>query len=376
MILEIKNMWKLKYYDIDNGPDWVGLENEDWFVDMKHTPQDAIWHAEGDVQIHTKMVCEELIKHKHFLTLNESEKHILFTAALMHDIEKRSTTMEEFKDGRICLVAPHHASRGEKTARNLLYQEFNCPFEIREKICKLIKHHGKPLHSCTERNMVSLSTQISLHWLALIAEVDILGRICNDAVEHLERIEFFRMYAEEIECYHQPRKFYSNLAQFLYFHNDKFLTYEPFEEKSFEVILMCGLPGSGKDTYVNSLNLPVVSLDDIRLELKIKPSDKSGNGKVIQLAKERAKEFLRKKHSFIWNATNVTADRRKQLIELFVSYGAQVKIVFIEVPFQKLMEQNQNRVAVVPGAIMKNMISNYDPPIIEEAHFVEYNIKS
>lgn len=45
-----------------------------------------------------------------------------------------------------------------------------------------------------------------------------------------------------------------------------------------EVILMSGLPGTGKDTWImpNRLHMPVISLDDIRREIKIKPTDGQG----------------------------------------------------------------------------------------------------
>ena len=139
--------WKFKYYDIEKGPDWEAMERDlDWFRDMADVPQDKIWHAEGNVQIHTKMVCEALLGLPEFKALGDQEKQIMFTSALMHDIEKRSTTTTEFKQGRECIVAPKHADRGEKTARILLYKEFACPYDIREQICKIVKWHGKPLH--------------------------------------------------------------------------------------------------------------------------------------------------------------------------------------------------------------------------------------
>ena len=56
---------------------------------------------------------------------------------------------------------------------------------------------------------------------------------------------------------------------------------------------MSGLPGSGKDTWLGRSrgDLPTVSLDEIRSELEIDPTD--DQGKVAQLAKERCREFLR-----------------------------------------------------------------------------------
>jgi predicted kinase len=368
-------IWKFKYYDINNGPDWDAIEkNCDWYRDMKAIPQDKIWHAEGDVQIHTKMVCEALIKLPEFIELDEQAKHILFTSALMHDIEKRSTTAEEERDGRICIVAPRHAKRGEYTARQLLYMVYDCPFEVKEVICKLVRWHGKPLYNLTddnvEQSIVAISQQLPMHWLAMLSKADILGRTCYDEAEQLEKIELFKMYCEDLNCLYGPREFTSKLAKFTYLSKGGYLDYEPFDETKFEVVMMSAIPGSGKDTYIAKHfgNWPVVSLDAIRTELKVKPTDKSGNGRVVQLGTERAKEFMRKKENFVWNATNITAQLRRKLIDLFMSYGGKVKIVYVEVPYKTLIKQNHNREAKVPLDVVDRMIAKLEPPLAEEAH--------
>ena len=86
-------MWTFPHYTPGKLPDWQALEHRfSWFADMKNVPQDPEWHAEGDVFVHTKMVCEALLQLPEFQALSEQEQHILFTAAMLHDVEKRSTT--------------------------------------------------------------------------------------------------------------------------------------------------------------------------------------------------------------------------------------------------------------------------------------------
>jgi len=374
--------WKFKYYDVKNGLDWEAIEkNCDWFRDMKAIPQDAIWHAEGDVQIHTKMVCEALIKLPEFIALDEESKHILVTSALMHDIEKRSTTAEEERDGRLCIVAPRHAKRGEYTARVLLYTVYYCPFPTKEMICKLVRWHGKPLYNLTddnvEKSVVTIAEQIPMHWLAMLSKADILGRTCFDEAEQLEKIEMFKMYCEDLGCLYSRRGFETDLGRYTYLSKGGYLDYVPFDETKFEVIMMSAIPGSGKDTYVTKYldGYGVVSLDAIRTELKVKPTDKSGNGRVIQLGKERAKEFMRKKQNFVWNATNITAQLRGQLIDLFTSYGGRVKVVYVEVTYKTLISQNNNREAKVPVDVIHKMITKLEPPQREEAHEIIYYVE-
>lgn len=365
-------MWKFKYYDIKTGPDWEAIEaNLDWFRDMADVPQDEIWHAEGNVQIHTKMVCEALISLPEFIELNEQAKHILFVGALMHDIEKRSTTATEFKNGRDCIVAPKHAERGERTAREILYKDFECSHGVREQICKIVKWHGKPLHETSDKTMVRLATQIHLPFLAMIAKADILGRICTDAEEHLERIEYFQMQAEELSCWDRTRYFDNQFIEYEALKTGNLHT-NRFDDTKFEVMMMSAIPGSGKDYYVknNLQGWPIISLDDIRVELKVKPTDKKGNGTVIQLAKKRAKELMAKHTSFVWNATNITQQMRGQLIELFEEYGGKVTIINIEVPYKTLIKQNNNREAIVPQSVIDKMVKKWEPPIREEAYRV------
>ena len=105
-------MWTFPYYIPGQLPDWQALERRfSWFADMKNVPQDPEWHAEGDVFTHTKMVCEALLKLPEFQALDEQEQHILFAAAMLHDVEKRSTTKREIENGKERIVSPHHAKK-------------------------------------------------------------------------------------------------------------------------------------------------------------------------------------------------------------------------------------------------------------------------
>jgi predicted kinase len=148
----------------------------------------------------------------------------------------------------------------------------------------------------------------------------------------------------------------------------------PFEIEKNEVVILCALPGSGKDFYIqkNFNNWATVSLDDIRRQLKILPTDKKGNGRVVQTAIENAKILLRKKESFVWNATNLTKLMRKKIVDLGTQYGAKTRIIYLEVPYQKLKQQNRNREQIVPEKVLERMISRLEMPSIAEAEKVAY----
>ncbi|MEL6945514.1 MAG: ATP-binding protein, partial [Bacteroidota bacterium] len=146
-----------------------------------------------------------------------------------------------------------------------------------------------------------------------------------------------------------------------------------YDDLKFEVIMLSALPGSGKDFYIKThLDLPVLSLDKIRRKHKIEPTNKKKQGLVIQLAKEQAKNYLRSKTPFVFNATNITKDMRSKWISLFTDYGARVRIIYLEVSYKQLVLQNQNRDYQVPQKIIEKLIGKLEIPSFEEAHEIQY----
>jgi hypothetical protein len=264
--------------------DWSVLDREHtWIRDMRDVPQDPVFHAEGDVWIHTRMVAEALVKLNEWQALPENERAILFWAVLLHDVAKSFSTVVS-ESGRVS--APGHAPKGARLARQILWKGIPepLPFAERETIVALVKYHGAPLWNMGRENSLKIllkaGLHCNLHHLALLAEADVRGRICPDMNELLERIEFFREYAKEANTYTQSYPFANDLTRFTFFQKeDSYPDYVPFDDTWGEVILMSGLPGAGKDTWIqkNGGGLPVISLDEIRREKKIKPTDKQGD---------------------------------------------------------------------------------------------------
>jgi predicted kinase len=347
--------------------------------DMAGVRQDPLHHAEGDVAIHTQMVLASLIAQPDYQALAASDQELLWAAALLHDVEKRSTTVVE-PDGSI--TSRGHARRGERTTRKLLYvgERLNTvPFSEREQVCKLVRYHGLPLWIFEKpdplKTLLQVSLEVNTQWLTLLARADIQGRICADQVDLLYRIDLFEEFCRENKCWGQPRQFISDTARFHYFsHDEAHPDYEPFTESGSDVVLLSGLPGSGKDTFIarNLADWPVVSLDNYRRKLKVSPTDQQGTSRVVQLAREDAKAMLRSQTSFVWNATNLTRQLRQQLIDLFTTYKAHVRLVYLEAPYQQLIRQNRNREYAVPETVLHRMIERLEVPAIWEAHQVDY----
>lgn len=366
-------------WTISKNKNWEELRKFSWVNDMHGVPQSPVHHAEGDVAVHTQMVLHELECLKAFQDLALQEQEILWASALLHDVEKRSTT---FIDEEGFIVSPGHAKKGALTTRQILYREIETPFHIRESIAGLVRYHGLPLWIFEKQHpvqsLLKASLEVNTKLLVMLATADVLGRYCSDQKEMLYRIELFKELCVEQNCWGQPRLFPSDLSKFQYFRKEEQSPdYLPFDTTQSDAIVLAGLPGSGKDYFIRK-HLPnhlVISLDDMRRKLKINYRDTKGNGRVIQEAKEMAKSCLRNKQAFVWNATNITLQMREQLVDLFAVYNPSIQIIYLEVPYKKLLAQNRNREFPIPETAIEKMIGKLEVPKAWEAHKVIYEVR-
>jgi putative nucleotidyltransferase with HDIG domain len=359
--------------------DWAPLTQRfAWLRALEGTPQEPEYHAEGDVLTHTLMVAEALIAGAGWRALSLERRTALFAAALLHDVAKPACT-QIAPDGGVS--SPGHARAGATMAREILTRgegyALAAPFPLREAIARLVRSHGLPLWFLEKRDpqraVLAASMSARLDDVAALAEADVRGRICADEQELLERVALFRAYCEEQACLTQAYAFASDHSRFVYFRDPtKAPSYAAYDDTVCEVTLMSGLPGAGKDSWIarHAPDLPVISLDAIRRELKVTPAD--DQGAVAALAKSRARELLRRQQSFIWNATNITHTLRAALIDLFAAYHARVRIVYVDAPWEAILRRNQEREASVPEPVIARMLRKLEIPDRTEAHAVEW----
>lgn len=149
---------------------------------------------------------------------------------------------------------------------------------------------------------------------------------------------------------------------------------ENTEKKQKKVFLLCGIPGSGKSTWVknriNKYGGKHISRDEIRFSMLKEDDD--------YFAKENQvfKEFVRRANEAILNdkILNVYIDathlnkksRAKTQRELqLAGYTGQFIAVYFDVPIEICKARNNMRTGreLVPETVMDNMLKSFSKPV-------------
>jgi putative nucleotidyltransferase with HDIG domain len=350
-----------------------------WLSSLGKCPQDPIHHAEGDVLTHLGMVMKELIELQSFRDLPELDRNIVFAGTLLHDIAKPACTHIE-EDGRV--RSPGHAVRGVYHARRILADDpafgpLGTPFQIREQVLGLVRWHGLPGKLLEKTDPLKMLLRASfvtkLSWIRILAEADHRGRICPDMEGGLLGLQIFEEYAREQGIWDEPFLFANDHSRFHYFRTEgAHPSLSRFDDCHATVIILSGLPGSGKSTWLSRQKETigeVISLDDLREELDVEPTE--NQSEVIRVAYERYRNCLRKRQNCVWNATNTTRMMRDRLINLATDYNARVVINYFEPPISQIRQQNRERSKPVPQTIWEKCLDHLDVPNLTEAHQVE-----
>lgn len=130
--------------------------------------------------------------------------------------------------------------------------------------------------------------------------------------------------------------------------------------------MLCGIPGSGKSTLVPRLKGYVVSTDGIRKYLWGDESVVKHDRLVFRVADDIITYQLEAGKNVIFDATNLTADRRMKYVELAGRFRAPVVVHWVKCPLSVAIERNSKRERKVPIPVIKALHNSFQEPTNKE----------
>jgi tRNA nucleotidyltransferase (CCA-adding enzyme) len=167
-------------------------------------PQDAEWHPEGNVWIHTLMVIDKARELN--ADLDRPRLATIMLGAVCHDLGKPATTA--VIDGRI--KSPNHEAMGVEPATKIL-DRLNINsidgLDVRTQVLGLVAEHLRPMAFYKSRETITdgafrrLAQKVDLELLVRFARADCTGR-----TGHFDcsGIEWFFQHAKSLGVEHKP----------------------------------------------------------------------------------------------------------------------------------------------------------------------------
>lgn len=137
--------------------------------------------------------------------------------------------------------------------------------------------------------------------------------------------------------------------------------------------LMCGIPGSGKTTYIkNNLdnNSVHISRDEIRFSMLDEKDNYFAKEKLVfRKWIEKIQFFLDKGYNVYADATHINKNSRNKTLSNLDLNNHEVKAICVLTDLDTCIERNLLRKGreCVPTDVIKNMFSNFTIPYLTES---------
>ena len=146
------------------------------------------------------------------------------------------------------------------------------------------------------------------------------------------------------------------------------------------LIVMCGLPASGKSTYTNWLTesgvFCAVCPDSIRGELYGDENIQGDGKQVFAIAHHRIKDLGKGKNNVVFDATNIDRKTRKDLVKKMRPYFDVIICKWFSTPLLTCKLRNAKRERQVPEEVLDSMYERFRAPMLDEGFDIVEEIKN
>ena len=136
------------------------------------------------------------------------------------------------------------------------------------------------------------------------------------------------------------------------------------------LIVMCGLPASGKSTYSEWLEdsglFKRVCPDFIRKAFYGDENIQGDGKRVFETAYHDIKEYACLGENVVFDATNINAKRRKELVKEMRPYFDVIICKYFSTPLLTCKLRNAQRARQVPYEVLERMWENFQRPTLDE----------
>jgi predicted kinase len=133
------------------------------------------------------------------------------------------------------------------------------------------------------------------------------------------------------------------------------------------IVVLVGLPGSGKSTYLQRQGITPLSSDAIRQLLADDPTDQTIHSRVFRCLRYLLRQRLAiGRPSTYVDATHLTRVERRPYIQISRRYGCAIEALYFDVPLDICLARNRGRARVVPEEAVRAMAAKLAPPSVEE----------
>ena len=138
-------------------------------------------------------------------------------------------------------------------------------------------------------------------------------------------------------------------------------------EQRQRIVVMVGLPGAGKSTWLERQGIVGISSDRIRQVLIDDATDQTIHARVFLTMRYllRHRLAIGRPVSYM-DATHLTPAERQPYIAIARAYGCDAEALYFDVPLEVCRERNRQRERTVPAEALERMAAKLAPPEMAE----------